>query len=217
VDYVQFRKANPEFAGLSDTEISGDINEYFRAGLQPQTEDWNGYELTFYVNPGATDIRSIKPYAAYDLKYNEWTVTPDPTAHAPYNSSWETQSKADADMANQVSTRFSAAMQEIQTSHNDPLRRNAETRLQNAVQQGSALYEEIHGNRRLAFSTAGEGYSDFNNYRWQAAKRTGVIQVLRQVRDYAETLRKDNEVSIYGVDLPSTDTLIRRAALQGKR
>jgi hypothetical protein len=217
VNYIQFRKANPEFAGLSDTEISADINEYFRSSVQPQTEDWNGYELTFYVNPGATDIRAIKPYAAYDLKYNEWTVTPDPSAHAPHNPSWETQAEADAHMANQVSTRVSAAMQEVTTSHNDPLRRNAETRLQNAIQQGNALYEEIHGNRRLAFSTMGEGYADFNNYRWQAAKRTGAIQVLRQVRDYAETLRKDNEASIYGVDLPSTDTLIRRAALQGKR
>jgi hypothetical protein len=88
VDYIKFRKANPEYVGLSDSEISNQINEEFREGLQPGTENWNGYELTFYVNAGATDIRSIKPYAAYDLKYDDWTVTPDPNAAPPQNPDW---------------------------------------------------------------------------------------------------------------------------------
>lgn len=216
VDYIQFRKANPEFVGLSDTEISQQINEGFRSDLQPGTEDWNGYELTFYVNPGATDIRTIRPYAAYDLKYNEWTVTPNPVAAAPMDSDWEHAAEGDATMAKQIGIRFAQATQDVKYAQSDAHRRNAEARLLAALQQGTALFDEIHHNRTFAFSSAGEGYSDFHNYRWQAGKRLGTIQKLRQIRDYGENLRTQQEASTYGVELPSTDTLIRRAALYGR-
>ena len=81
VNYVQFRKAHPEYVGLSDVEISKMLNEDFRNNLQPETENWNGFEVTFYVNPGATDIRTINPYAAYDLTHDEWTVNPRSEEH----------------------------------------------------------------------------------------------------------------------------------------
>jgi len=217
VNYVQFRKANPEFAGLSDTEISMDINEYFRAALQPQTADWNGYELTFYVNPGATDIRSIKPYAAYDLKYNEWTVAPDPTAHAPYHPDWEATVSSDSRTAHQAYIRYTQAANDLQLSNNAASRRNAETRLYGALQQGSALFDEIHENRSHAFSPSGEGYADFHNYRWQAGKREGTIQLLRSMREYASSIENDRASATYGVELPTADTLVRRAALYGTR
>jgi len=217
VDYVQFRKANPEFAGLSDTEISMDMNEYFRSSLQPQTADWNGYELTFYVNPGATDIRSIHPYAAYDLKYNEWTVTPDPAAHAPYHPDWESAVESDSRTAHQAYIRYTQALSDLKLSNNDAARRNAETRLMGALQQGSALFDEIHENRSAAFSPSGEGYSDFHNYRWQAGKRTGSIQLLRSMRDYSSNMKTEQVSSTYGIELPTADTLVRRAALYGNR
>lgn len=213
VDYVQFRKANPQFSGLSDADVSEQLNEEFREELQPQTENWNGYELTFYVNPGATDIRAIKPYAAYDLKYDEWTVYPDQSMQAPRNPEWESIADTDSKNAQSVLTRFNAAMQDIQMSHNGPARRNAEARLNAASQQGNALFDEIHNNRSLAFSSAGEGYADFHNYRWQAGKRNGTIAQLRQMRDYAKATRKTHEEATYGVELPDTNTLIRRAAL----
>lgn len=212
VDYPQFRKANPEFMGLSDKEISSTINEFFRSGLQPKTADWNGYELTFYVNPGATDIRAIKPYAAYDLKFDEWTVTPDPSAHAPQNPAWDAIAEADAAHAKQFSTRYAAAMTEIQMSRNDASRRNAEARLADAVLQGSTLFEEIHGGRREAFSSMGTGYDDFHNYRWQAGKASGAVDTLRTLKDYAEQKQASVSASTYGVELPDTSTLIRRAA-----
>lgn len=210
VDYLQFRKANPEFRGLSDREISEQINEEFRNELYGQTENWNGYELTFYVNPGATDIRSIKPYAAYDLKHDEWTVYPDPQQKAPHNPEWDKVAGNDLAMAKQSLTRFNAALQDIHASHNDALRRNAENRLILAAQQGNALYDEIHHNRTKAFSQIGEGYADFHNYRWQAAKSSGTIQQLRDMREYLKNNLNDR--TNYGVDLPDTSTLIRRAA-----
>jgi hypothetical protein len=206
VDGVQFRKANPEYAGLLDSEIADMINELFRSMLYPKTENWHGYELTFYVNPGATDIRTINPYAAYDLKYDEWTVPPDPTQTAPVNPEWDVAADADAIAAKQIHTRFTSALQDVRVSHADATRRNAEVKMDAAKKQAEALFNEIHGNRHLAFTLDGAGYYDFNNYRWQASKRSGAINLLKQVKEF-----KSNEPN-YGVDLPDTRTLIRRAA-----
>lgn len=209
VDFLQFRKSNPEYAGLSDQEIADQLNEQFKLELQPSTEEWNGYELTFYVNPKASDIRSIKPYAAYDLNRDEWTVTPDPNQSAPSVPEWDRITDSDSQLAGQISTRFNAALNEIQISHNDASRRNAENRLTIAGAQGNALYNEIHTNRSLAFSPTGQGYADFNNYRWQAGKRSGTIQSLRGIREYMKNMVKNQ----YDVELPDASTLIRRAAV----
>jgi hypothetical protein len=217
IDFVAFRKANADFRGLSDNEISEELNDDFRQNLQPQTENWNGYELTFYVNPTATDIRSIKPYAAYDLKYGEWTVTPDPTQSAPSNADWDRIVSEDFTKTQQIHTRFSTAVQDVQESRSGANRRNAEVRLNAAAQQGEALYGEIHGNRSQAFSPTGEGYGDFNNYRWQAGKRLGTIDKLRNIRKYTSNMTKSTQAATYGVELPDVNTLIRRAALQGRK
>lgn len=207
VDFVQFRKANPEFAGLSDREIADQLNEEFHENLQLQTENWNGYELTFYVNPTATDIRNIKPYAAYDLKYDEWTVTPNPKQSAPVNPDWDKIAGSDTAMTAQIMARFNTALQDVRTTQSIPLRRNAEVRLITAAAQGNALYKEIHENRSLAFTPGGQGYEDFNNYRWQAGKRSGVISQLKSVRSYIkESLQAE------GAEMPDANTLVRRAA-----
>jgi hypothetical protein len=218
VDYVGFRRANPEYSGLSDREISLQMNEEFRTELQPTTERWNDrYEVTFYVNPGATDIRTIHPYAAYDLKYDEWTVTPDPNASAPKVAEWENVALNDRAMAAQVSARFLQAKQDWDTTHSGPQRRNAEVRLLSAAQQGNALFDEIHQNRTLAFSSQGEGYNDFHNYRWQAAKRHGTLPMLRKLREHISDMNAKREQELYGSELPSADVLVRRAALQSAR
>ena len=211
INYIQFRKANPEYAGLSDKEISSQLNEQFHDDLQPGTENWNGYELTFYALV-SDDIRSIRPYAAYDLKYDEWTVTPDPAAQPPKNSSWDSVVNGDAGLTQQITTRFNAAMNDMQISQGGAAHRNAEARLTNAAQQGEALFNEIHNNRSQAFSPAGEGYGDFHNYRWQAGKRNGTISSLRALREYVRKNANAENASVYGVDLPDSSTLIRRAA-----
>lgn len=215
VDFTGFRKANPEYRGLTDREVADQLNEEFRDQLHGQTENWNGFELTFYVNPSATDVRAIKPYAAYDLKYNEWTVTPDPQQAAPSNPDWDAVAENDKSTASAAATRFTAAVQDMSMSTNEAVRRNAETRMTAAMQQANALYNDIHNNRSLAFSPEGAGYADFHNYRWQAGKRSGTIEQLRQMRKQMKaSLQSKNP---YGVDLPDTSTLIRRAALYGKR
>jgi len=211
VDYPQFRKAHPEYVGLGDTEISKMLNEDFREGLQPDTTNWNGFEVTFYVNPGATDIRTINPYAAYDLTHNEWTVFPEKRG-APVSRVGENLAKIDRDKAQEIVARYSQAMSDLQNSQNDPARRNAEFRLQTALMQGSMLFEDIHHSRRYAFNPSGYGYADFYNYRWQAGKRYGTVPALRKMSEYWSTYKAQQSQQTYGIELPDTQTLIRRAA-----
>jgi hypothetical protein len=79
-----------------------------------------------------------------------------------------------------------------------------------AAAQGNALYNEIHENRSIAFSPEGQGYGDFHNYRWQAGKRSGAISDLRKIRSYMkQSLQGNNQ---YGVELPDSSTMVRRAA-----
>jgi hypothetical protein len=210
VDYIQFRKAHPEYNGLGDTEISKMLNEDFREQLQPDTKDWNGFEVTFYVNPGATDIRTINPYAAYDLTHNDWTVFPEKQS-APINPVGE---KAEKDRARtaEIVAMYSQALSDLQGSQNDPARRNAEFRLQSTLMQATMLFNDIHQSRRYAFSQGGKGYSDFYNYRWQAGKKYGTVPTLKKMSEYWAAYKAQQANSTYGVELPDTQTLIRRAA-----
>lgn len=211
VDYLKFRKVHPHYTGLSDAEISQMLNEDFRKNLQPETSNWNGFEVTFYVNPGATDIRSINPYAAYDLTHNEWTVHPSKEG-APNNAVWELLAQRDLAMTKEIVSRYTDAVTTFHAAQNDAARRNAEMKLHTALMQGSALFDDIHHARRFAFSPTGQGYSDYYNYRWQAGKRYGTVPALRQMSEYWTAYKTQQADNTYGVELPDTQTLIRRAA-----
>ena len=211
VDYIQFRKAHPEYMGLSDIEISKMLNEEFREHLQPEMTNWNGFEVTFYVNPGATDIRTINPYAAYDLTHNEWTVFPKKEG-AQQNSVWESAVQKDTSMASEIVMRYSKALTDLQGAKNPASRRNAEFNLQTALMQGSALFSDIHSSRKFAFRKDGKGYDDFYNYRWQAGKKYGTVSALKQLSEYWSAYKAKQADETYGIELPDTQTLIRRAA-----
>jgi hypothetical protein len=211
VDYLTFRKLNPDYMGLSDVEISRMLNEDFRLGLMPNTKRWEGFEVTFYVNPGATDIRIIKPYAAYDLTHNEWTVHPNPDARGADQPAWEQAAEKDRDKALEIVSRYSQIVTTLQAAVNPAGRRNAEVQLMTLLEQASALWEDIHSSRKKAFSETGEGYGDFYNYRWQAGKRLGTIVALKTLKDYLDSVKESNELQTYGVTLPDDRTLVRRA------
>jgi hypothetical protein len=211
VNYIQFRKAHPEYVGLTDIEVSRMLNEDFRNHLQEETKNWNGYEVTFYVNPGATDIRSINPYAAYDLTNDEWTVHPAQQT-APTNAVWEEMAKRDLSMASDIVMRYSQASTDFQSAQNDAARRNAEAKIHASLIQASALYGDIHSARRFAFKPDGKGYEDYYNYRWQAGKKYGTVPALRKMSEYWSAYKAQQADETYGIDLPDTQTLIRRAA-----
>lgn len=216
IHFPEFRRYNREFVGLSDEEIASMFNEGFNNDIMPQTREWEGYELTYYVNP-QTDIRDINPYAAYDLVSDTWTVRPDKHTGMQFSRSWEQQSQRDYENAVALIQRYGQALTDIRATGNPAYRINAERRLKEAIDQAVNFYEDIHAGRKIAFSRTGQGYADFNNYRWQAGKQSGVIQALRKIKEYKEAAQKETELDTYGVELPNARTLVRRAATRGGR
>lgn len=210
IEYVKFRQANPEYTGFSNNEIASMFNEKFNADVMPNTRNWEGYELTYYVNP-QTDIRDINPYAAYDLIADAWTVKPERNPQPPYSRDWEQKAQRDHDMAAEILDRYNKAVNELRSAPNDAYRINAERKIKLAEEQAIAFYDDVHHGRKVAFSQIGSGYSDFHNYRWQAGKKSGAIQALRAIKDQSESLQKKSQQELYGVELPTASTLIRRS------
>jgi hypothetical protein len=209
INYVIFRQNNNEYLSFSDQEIASLINEGFNKELMPKTRNWEGYELTYYVN-AQSDIRDINPYAAYDLVADTWTVEPDKNPEPPYSRAWEQKANRDHEVAKELLNRHSSALEEVRRASNPAHRLNAERKLKLAVEQVSDFYDDIHAGRKIAFSKIGAGYSDFNNYRWQAGKRFGHVQALRAIKDAKTESDKQQQLQTYGIELPDTDTLIRR-------
>jgi hypothetical protein len=211
IDYPRFRASNIRFAGLSDKEISSMLNEGFREDLHPITNRFLGaFELTFYVNV-RSNIVDIKPYAAYSLTNDEWTVEPYPI-RLQVSKTWADSSEADRIQAIDILTKYHNAKTKYEQAGNEALRANARSEMRIAMVQGIGLYDSIHEGRSSAFSPSGEGYADFTNYRWQAGKRSGVIQGLRALKDEMDAQDEALNKKTYGVDLPDAGTLIRRAA-----
>lgn len=210
VDFTQFRAMNPGWDRMSDQEIAKEINQDLYEDLRQDL--WHGlWEVTFYVNPDSWDIRAINPYAAYDLINNDWTVPPSPGG-APKNKYWEEASARDHAKANTIVGHYERALTALRGASNPAGRVNAERALQHSIDQGIALFDSIHQGRKSSFSRVGAGYADWGNYRWQAGKASGVIPALRMLKQYREETKTREHVQTYGLELPSTDTLIRRAA-----
>jgi hypothetical protein len=210
VNYLMFRQSNPEYKALSDQQIADMFNEDFSSALHPATGNFlNAYELTFYVNV-KSDIKSIKPYAAYSLTNDDWTVAPD-IRQQPVNKMWDVKVSKDTSMVTDILSRYATALNALSSATTDTARRNAEAALKLAIDQGTALFEDIHHGRRYAFSPSGQGYSDAANYRWQSGKAAGTVQALKKLKDISSKGRKAFEESTYGMELPNASVLVRRA------
>lgn len=214
VDFIKFRQANQNAAGLSDREIASYMNERFREELNGKEEFLGAFELTFYVNL-KSNIEEIKPYAAYSLTDDTWTVPPS-VLQVPANPEWEQIVERDLADTEELIKRYSDAILKVTNAPNDAIRRNAESVLANLVSQGAAMFEDIHSRRSAAFSEGGEGYADFNNYRWQAGKRSGAIAALKKLHNVHKSSKQVFNEETYGLDLPSADILIRRASTRPK-
>ena len=210
INFPQFRQSNPDYRGLSDQEIANMINEDFRKNLHPQTENFlKAFDLTFYVNV-KSDIVDIKPYAAYSLTKDTWTVPPKDLG-VQRNPQWDTVVNSDVSKAAEIVRRYKTHYKSVQSAPNDAVRRNHEVAVHHALSQAAALFDEIHEGRKHAFSSAGEGYSDFTNYRWQAGKEAGIIEPLKQLKNAHKSVIAGEA---FGLSLPTSDSMVRRAASQ---
>lgn len=175
VDFEAFRRFNPGFIVYSEEQMAHRFNVEFYHELTPTTADWNGFEATWYVNPGARDIRNIHPYAAYNLTDDRWSVPP-PQLPPEWNPRhffperwWQTVGQ-EIKQVHQMVHRYNVGGNEQARIIPDLLQ----------------IYDDIHTGRKEAFASGGQGYVDYANMRWQAHKMAGTEQVLRQLRDYIQ-------------------------------
>jgi hypothetical protein len=220
VRFEDFFKANPQWQGTPNDAMAQQFNEEFKAGLWPQTASLPmpiggaPFEVTFYVNPNSADIRNINPYAAYDLTDDTWTVHPidlpadwDPRTNFPKN--WWDQIYAERATAEHLLNQYRMFRQQVQMQ---PVGSgsyiNAATALHDVVRRGHALFDSIHGERHQAFEPGGAGYMDYYNFRWQASKYLGHVQVLHQMAALDAAAHRDVTQECSGPVLDASHALM---------
>lgn len=181
VDYNAYRaNGSRKDAGKTDLQITDELNEGFRNGLNPRTANamimvdgklTGPWDNTWYVNPHSYDIREIRPYAAYDVTDDKWAVKPPHlpewnTKAFPEGKGLEREIRGILDMAKGI-----LAMPE-------PYR----------TQNARALWEFVHSNRSDAFGPQGEGWYDPRNVIEKALDQAGLMKRLWALMDNA---RKD--------------------------
>jgi hypothetical protein len=116
--------------------------------------------------------------------------------------------------AQTIVERYSQSLTDLQNAQNPAARLDAEGRFRMSVDQATSMFDAIHAGRRNAFSPVGEGYDDFGEYVWKAGKQHGWLGALRQIKQYHDEAQAQYQRQTYGVELPSADVLIRRAAMR---
>jgi hypothetical protein len=218
VDHAKFYEANPQFEGMTEAQIDDHFNHEFDTELEPNTAQWNGFETTFYVNPGATDITAIHPYAAYNVSADEWTVPPveipedwDPRSYFP--AEWWQHVDTDIVNARGIIDRYKQLASSVRMLPNGaPQQLSKLAQARRELERAAALFADIHQGRRLAFSKTGLGYFDYNNLRWQAHKQAGTANELHDLAALNSASRKAAQTALYGEPLVGPHDSLARAS-----
>lgn len=219
IDTAGFLAANPGFSAGSRTQLAATVNEQMKKYLWPLTAATafgdSVYEVTYYWNPEVgNDIRVIRPYAAWNLRTARWDVPPEPQpAVSDFPQDWADRALYDMANASTLYREWSGYLADLSfLPAGNPARRTAETRLQSLTAELRGLWNLLHDGRRSAFASGGQGWGDWHNYRWQAAKANGTVSLLREVVSTDDRLRAENDTRLYGAPVESAETALRRAA-----
>lgn len=229
IDYTEFVNANPVFSGMDRYDIAYIINDDLRTNLWPKTSlvtfnrgDERAYEITYYLNYDVEayddSIKIINPYAAYNLTENDWTVRPEDNPVRDIPQEYEQQASLNKEQAEELVRAYERARYALTIeSPNTPHWHNAMTSMQNVSAQARALFDQIHTNRKQAFNSQGEGYHDFYNYQWQAAKRDGIVQKLNQIAQAADNEQEFRDTQLYGTRIETDPRRLLNAAVYSQR
>lgn len=179
VDYDGMRVAlGGLIAMMSDEQLTAGMNQQFRELLNPRTAEAmiviegkpeGPFENTWFVNKDSYDIRRIRPYAAYDVGKDEWAVKP------PRLPDWDISKFPEGKgLVNEIHGIVEMAKGVLKMP--EPFR----------TQNGSALWEFVHGNRSNAFGEQGEGWFDPRNVIEKALDQAGLMQKLWALHDRAQ-------------------------------
>lgn len=178
INVEMFKRANPQFADLTEDEIDMLMNKEFNLELEPQTKEYMGFYVTFFVNPDSWDIHNINPYAAYNITDDKWDVPPlelpadwDPFKY--FDPKLIADSYKDVDAAHDIVDRYNQAKD----------RGDDAARVQ-AVQDATALFSRLYTGRQLAYRPGGHGYFDDGNFRWQLMEAEGALQPIWDIKNF---------------------------------
>lgn len=220
VDLANFVQANPLWRWTSEDQLASMLNKFVKEHLWSETAQTRfgnrTYEVTYYLNPGVQrDITVIHPYAAYNLTTNSWDVRPPVLPDNPaqnYPKEWYDAADRDRAFAQSLTGRYNYLVRAMGSMQpNSPGWHNNGSMLELTVSQAQQLFQDIHQGRREAFSEQGHGYGDFHNFRWQEAKKNGVVESLAQITQVGESARTAEETKKYGAPITSADELLSRA------
>jgi hypothetical protein len=148
---------------LSQPDLCAHFNEEFKEDFNRESVDVPGhdelYSLTLYANPYSYDIRNIKPYAAYCISDNLWSVHP---AKLPKGFS-----------AKRLPRSFWESVAQMADHIRDVVAEGPE-----GTERAAELLEQLHHGRQLAYSGIGSGVFDQRQIMWLALERLGVLQDL---------------------------------------
>lgn len=197
INYNEFVNCNPEFQWSDRHEITETIDNDLRRNLWPRTARtpiWLGehhklYEVTFFLNENVEDtpdsIVNIHPYAAYNVTLDEWTTPPPVLPRNPremYPPEFDAAAASNLEATKALIDRYNNILAEgSHLSPQSPRAVNNNLHRKMLATQAKNLFDQIHLGRKQAFSQQGEGYADFYNYQWQAAKADGVVNALNDI------------------------------------
>jgi hypothetical protein len=222
VKFVEFQRYNPTFQGMGPQEFAALLTDKMKELLWPKTAhmpfDGKPFEVTYYLNAGTEDdVRVIRPYAAYDLLQDVWVIRPPKLPHDPrtlYPKDWFERTERDAQRAREITKNYQSRLKDLNSAApQSPGWHNAGAALNLITAQAHALFSDLHTGRQAAFSVWGQGYKDWNNFRWQYGKQTGTVQAMHAIMQAGEDAQKAEETKLYGAPIDPAEVALRRAAL----
>lgn len=219
VDMSTLVRANEDWAGYSDQQFAAWVNEQLRSDLWPRTAQHtiNGqtYEVTFYLNPDVgRNIERIRPYAAYDVRKNGWTVHPSSMGARQVPSAWYDAAEGDVRNTQELASRWADAHYRLgNTRPGDQQWTNIGSELRLISQQAEAMFDDIHGGRHEAFGEQGHGYHDWHNFRWQYAKQRGVVNGLQGILTAKHNGERAFSDEMYGGPIAPAHEALERAQM----
>lgn len=219
IDYDMFITGNPDLSIGSRADLAAIINDHLKTWLWPLTANaelgGKTYEVTYYWNAAVgSDITVVRPYAAYNLATSAWDVLPQPVpAAAGFPRQWADQAHADTERVLQVYQDYSHSLADAsRLPASNPGFAAAMRGLDRTTAELRLIWETLHEGRRSAFGPGGQGYGDWHNYRWQAAKNSGITGILRGVIKEADQRKLATETRLHGAPIEPAELALRRAA-----
>lgn len=224
IDYTKFVNDNPMFTGMDRHDISYVVNDDLKTNLWPKTalttfnRGERPYEITYYLNFDTENyddsIKKIHPYVAYNLTENHWTVEPEKHPIVDVPVEYEEQATRNRLAAETLARRYDSLryIMAFEAPYS-PRWHDALRSLRMVATEAQALFDQIHSNRKQAFDPQGEGYHDFYNYQWQAAKRDGIVSILNQISRTVEVEQAYRDEHIYGTRIETDSRRLLNTAV----